>query len=131
MTVPPASDNFDEAASRLPWRRLAACRAMPTAMFFPAKGVNPRRALATCMTCPVRVECLEWAVGMRERQGVFGGTTEKRRRPLIRAMEAGTPLSCQPLPMADYGCGCGPCRAVGEAKLRLVADWQRTRPAVT
>lgn len=116
-----SNDNYDEAAERLPWRQSAACKDMPTELFFPANGVNPRKALAACMTCPVRLPCLEWAVEMRERQGVFGGTTEKRRRPLIRALEAGTPLDQQRLPRADYGCGCDDCRERGEAVLRLVA----------
>lgn len=106
---------------RLRWRKRAACRDMDPAEFFPSKGVNPRRALAACMTCPVRIDCLEWAVEMRERQGVFGGTTEKKRRPLIRALEAGATLAELDLPKANYGCGCDICRADGEYVLRMLA----------
>lgn len=115
------ADNYDEAAERLPWRQAAACKNKPTEWFFPAKGVNPARAKAVCMTCPVRIECLDWAVEMRERQGVFGGTSEKQRRPLIKAMLAGTPLAEQALPGVDYGCGCDDCRAEGERILQLLA----------
>jgi WhiB family redox-sensing transcriptional regulator len=34
--------------------------------------------------CPVCISCLEHALASRERDGVWGGTTEKERRRIIR-----------------------------------------------
>jgi WhiB family redox-sensing transcriptional regulator len=37
-----------------------------------------------CDECDVRVACLEYALAMRERDGVWGGATERERRRIIR-----------------------------------------------
>lgn len=39
-------------------------------------------AVAACGWCPVRVECLAYAVAAVERQGVWGGSTPEERRVL-------------------------------------------------
>jgi WhiB family redox-sensing transcriptional regulator len=39
------------------------------------------------MRCPVRAECLEFALRNDERYGVFGGLSERERRKLKRAQE--------------------------------------------
>ena len=41
-------------------------------------------AKSICAICPVRLSCLEHALSSRERDGVWGGTTEKERRRIIR-----------------------------------------------
>ncbi len=40
------------------------------------------RAKAVCRACPVRRECLDWAVEANERAGVWGGTTPDERAQL-------------------------------------------------
>lgn len=67
-----------------PWERDAACRGMDQSLFFPGPDDDPSEALAVCAGCPVRDECLEWALFARERFGIWGGTTEQERRRLIR-----------------------------------------------
>ena len=67
---------FDPA----PWMRRAACHGKPTEMFFPPRGGDTSTPKAICAECPVRKECL--AYGMNERQGIFGGLTERERRAL-------------------------------------------------
>lgn len=58
------------------WRALAACRGR--AVFFdPARETQ---AKALCATCTVRAECLAFALGNDERDGVWGGLTENERR---------------------------------------------------
>jgi hypothetical protein len=43
-----------------------------------------------CKTCPVRVECLQWALARNE-TGVWGGTDDKDREAIhIRRREAAT-----------------------------------------
>lgn len=37
------------------------------------------RAKATCMTCPVRMDCLEWATRTQQHHGVLGGLTSRER----------------------------------------------------
>lgn len=41
------------------------------------------RAKRVCAGCPVRLECLEWAIQWNE-IGVWGGTTEDERRLMVR-----------------------------------------------
>lgn len=47
-----------------------------------------KSAKAVCMTCPVRVECLEWALDTKQPYGVWGGKTERDRRELLKEREA-------------------------------------------
>jgi WhiB family redox-sensing transcriptional regulator len=53
-------------------------------LFFPGPDEDQEQALEVCRTCPVREECLEWALIARERYGIWGGTTEQERRRLVR-----------------------------------------------
>jgi len=43
-----------------------------------------RKAKSICAACPVRIECLEYAVRIREPHGIWGGLNEIERRVLIR-----------------------------------------------
>lgn len=67
-----------------PWATFAACRDADGMVFFPQTRSETEAALAVCATCPVRDECLEHALDTNERFGVWGGTTEKQRRALLR-----------------------------------------------
>lgn len=67
-----------------PWAVYAACREVDPEIFFPSGREQESRALAICATCPVIEDCLEYAIDSRERYGVWGGTTEKSRRKLLR-----------------------------------------------
>jgi len=66
------------------WRDQAACRGLDTAIFFPSSDVEAGAAKAVCATCPVRDSCLEWALGTRQEDGVWGGLTDTERRRLRR-----------------------------------------------
>lgn len=68
----------------LSWRRHAACRGADPDIFYPASDEEAEEAKAICATCPVRQACLEYALANRERDGVWGGATERERRRLIR-----------------------------------------------
>jgi WhiB family redox-sensing transcriptional regulator len=52
--------------------------------FFPARGESVRDAKAVCASCPVRSECLEFALRMKVAHGVWGGLSERERRSLRR-----------------------------------------------
>ncbi len=73
------------------WMADAACRTMDTELFFPARGragqeVDVRRL--TCAACPVRAECLEYALVNVIQHGVWGGTSERERRVMRNARRA-------------------------------------------
>lgn len=66
------------------WVEDAACRAVPTSWFFPVTDDGERRAVSLCRACPVRDACLRFSIEHEQWHGIWGGTTERERRPLIR-----------------------------------------------
>lgn len=66
------------------WRSLGACRGLDPEIFFPETEEQIELALEICDGCGVRIACLEHALVRREKVGVWGGTTEKDRRRIIR-----------------------------------------------
>jgi WhiB family transcriptional regulator, redox-sensing transcriptional regulator len=74
------------------WWSLAACQSADPDLFFPISGAGParmqvERAKAVCAGCPVRSDCLRYALAAGPLQGVWGGLTEEERR-LLRQREA-------------------------------------------
>lgn len=68
-----------------PWMDDARCRTAAPGDFFPSDGVGVERAKRVCAECPVRAECLEYALAHRIEHGVWGGCSERERRRLSRA----------------------------------------------
>ena len=68
----------------LSWRTRAACQGLDPAIFYPTSDEEGGEAKAVCGACPVRQACLEYALANRERDGVWGGATERERRRIIR-----------------------------------------------
>lgn len=66
------------------WRSMGACRGLDPEIFFPESEDRVRAAKEVCFGCDVRVACLEHALASREKVGVWGGTTEKERRRILR-----------------------------------------------
>ena len=66
------------------WQQQAACKGMPTDLFFPESGQMDqlRRALAVCKGCPVKGHCL--SANLYEKIGIWGGTTARQRRVILR-----------------------------------------------
>jgi WhiB family redox-sensing transcriptional regulator len=73
-----------KTGSNLSWRQHAACRGVEADVFYPVSEDDADDAKAICETCPVREPCLEFALANRERDGVWGGATERERRRMIR-----------------------------------------------
>lgn len=67
-----------------PWVVFSACRDKDSDLFFPETRAQEREALSICASCPVQTECLDYAFEADIRFGIWGGTTEKQRRRLIR-----------------------------------------------
>lgn len=66
------------------WREDALCRQVGPWLFFPGQGESPQEAKNVCASCPVRAECLEYALVTRQIFGVWGGTSEWERRKIRR-----------------------------------------------
>ncbi|MDA8379503.1 MAG: WhiB family transcriptional regulator [Actinomycetota bacterium] len=66
------------------WRQRAACRGIDPEVFYPVSDEEADPAKEVCGDCPVRQPCLEYALARRERDGVWGGATERERRRILR-----------------------------------------------
>lgn len=73
------------------WQERGLCRTCDAAIFFPPMHFEPKaereareiKAKAVCGNCPVRVECLEWALDAREPFGIWGGHSELDRKHIL------------------------------------------------
>lgn len=66
----------------LAWQAEALCAQTDPEAFFPEKGGSTRDAKRVCSACPVREECLKYAMDNDERFGIWGGLSERERRRL-------------------------------------------------
>jgi WhiB family transcriptional regulator, redox-sensing transcriptional regulator len=78
------------ASSSKAWQRQAACRtpaAVQADAFFPLG--RPRVDVKKlCSSCPVRAECLAFALE-QEQEGIWGGTTTRERKEMRHEQLAG------------------------------------------
>lgn len=82
-TVPVVAVHLDD------WQPFAACKGHPLADdFYPPfhterkheRLARERRAKSVCAACPVQRRCLQQAIAVDERYGVWGGLTTDERR---------------------------------------------------
>lgn len=67
------------------WMDDACCRGIDPDLFYPERGESTAEAKAVCQGCPVRGQCLEYALTSPvEKHGVWGGLSEYERRRLRR-----------------------------------------------
>jgi WhiB family redox-sensing transcriptional regulator len=66
------------------WMNHGNCRHEPPARFFPSDGVGVERARRICATCPVKGQCLDYALRNRIDHGVWGGASERERRRILK-----------------------------------------------
>lgn len=76
------SDYRWEPSTPEPWMAEALCAQTDPEAFFPEKGGSTRDAKALCAECPVRVQCLAFALANDEHYGIWGGLAPKARRAL-------------------------------------------------
>ena len=67
-----------------PWMADGLCRDHAPGMFFPSDGVGVDKARRICGECPVKEQCREYALTYRIEHGVWGGTSERERRRILR-----------------------------------------------
>lgn len=70
------------------WREAAACRGMGSAVFIHQSTYpNYKQARQVCQQCPVRRDCLDFALTIPAEDdvfGMFGGTTPSQRKSMTR-----------------------------------------------
>lgn len=67
------------------WMAAASCREVAPETFFPDDGGGVEVARRVCARCPVRDECLEFALSHHIAHGVWGGKSERARQRLAAA----------------------------------------------
>lgn len=75
------------------WQASAACQGQMGLAFYPpvrterrsVKAAREERAKAICEGCSVRSDCLDHALQVNERYGIWGGLTENERKHLHAA----------------------------------------------
>jgi len=73
------------------WQSRALCRGADAELFFAPHHMEKKeertaresQAKAICARCPVREQCLEFALTVREPHGIWGGLNELERRRLL------------------------------------------------
>lgn len=68
----------------LEWMAKGRCTSIPPSMFFPSDGSGVEVARRICADCPVKAPCLEYALEHRIDHGVWGGTSERERRRILK-----------------------------------------------
>jgi WhiB family redox-sensing transcriptional regulator len=71
------------------WRNQASCRSTAQELFFPVGSTGEAidqivAAKVVCDSCPVRAQCLQFALETNQEAGIWGGTSEEERRRLRR-----------------------------------------------
>ena len=66
----------------LSWQERALCAQTDPEAFFPEKGGSTKEAKKVCMSCDVRIECLDYALRHEERFGIWGGLSGSERERL-------------------------------------------------
>ena len=94
------------------WQARAACHDADPEQFFPASddftaietAAQLVAAAKVCHRCPVRRECLTYAVDSGQRHGIWAGHTPGQLRAIRRDRRAGVPH-----PVIDHDPSCSAC----------------------
>lgn len=66
------------------WQPQAACRTVSPAVFFPShRDEEDAVIIEHCVQCPVRVDCLEYALAFRQTEGIWGALSPANRRTVL------------------------------------------------
>lgn len=92
MTLSTRNEMANETATGA-WQLRAACRGPESTWFYPPASGERReqrelreaKAKRMCASCPVRTECLEYALDIKEPHGIWGGLNEHERIRLLGA----------------------------------------------
>ena len=116
------------------WRAHALCAQVDPELWFPEKGGSAAPAKRICFACPVRIECLSYALETGQDDGIWGGHTRESLRQIrreegiisagIRILEpCGTPAAYR-RHLRSGEPACQACLAAGAASVRT---WRYSR----
>lgn len=66
------------------WINEVACKPEQMELFFSELKSKVAKAKAICDTCPVKLECLEFALNDKIEFGIFGGVTPDERKAMAK-----------------------------------------------
>lgn len=67
------------------WMAYARCQDVSPEVFFPSDGAGVEVARRYCAVCPVAGQCLDYALENHIDHGVWGGTSERKRRRITQS----------------------------------------------
>lgn len=80
--------------SKWHWQELGHCRSVDPLLFFhpqnergSSRTRRDQSAKRVCASCPVRLECADYAIRAREPYGVWGGLSEVDREVIYRKID--------------------------------------------
>lgn len=95
------------------WQNQASCRSSDPTLWFGHTPDEQAAAVAICNACPVRSDCLDYALTNRIDHGIWGGATEADRLKVVRKKHIDIP------PLTELhgtttayvnGCRCRSCK---------------------
>ena len=107
------------------WMTDGLCRQSDGEAWFPENGAHADAAVAICRRCPVRTQCLDYALAHDERFGVWGGLTPNEREPLRRKRN-GLCARCLKVHVDPRFRYCEPCRRQARQETFARYDMRRT-----
>lgn len=66
------------------WMEQAKCQSRTDIPFFPEDGAPAVPAIRFCNGCPVKIECLQYALHHNLSDGVWGGASPNQRKAMRR-----------------------------------------------
>ena len=89
LTVTPLCDGVRMSEHTLEddpmaWSLYASCDTADPDLFFPGPRADTSYARSVCRACPVRRQCLDYALESKQKFGIWGGMTEAQRRRIRR-----------------------------------------------
>lgn len=67
------------------WRDDGLCTQIDADLWFPEKGGGNSGVKRICGRCPVREQCLQWALENHPVEGIWGGTSQRERQRRLSA----------------------------------------------
>lgn len=87
---------FADLRERPQWQDEALCAQADPESWYPEQGGSTTAAKQVCMGCPVRAQCLAYALAGHERFGIWGGLSERERRKFYGADGVDVPVTLTP-----------------------------------
>lgn len=83
------SDDFEGIGGQ-DWMELASCKGQDPEQFFPRSATQSAAARRICSTCPVQVDCMQYAIENDIDFGIWGGEAHTARETVAQAAWLGT-----------------------------------------